>query len=137
MRRRLFVLLPTLLFADSAGDAWAVVAAMAAALAEDNADGFLKRIDPHSPGFDDLSTSIEALLRQADVRSIITPIRNEGNDAGRTLELDWELRLKPKNDDVRMTLREQAVTIQMHREKKRWRAAQIGPVSFFAPPDFR
>jgi hypothetical protein len=136
MTRRLFALLPaTLLLADSAEDAWDLVAAMAAALAEDNADGFLKRIDSEAPGFDDLSSSIPALLQQTDVRSIITPIGNEGSEAERTLQLDWELRLKPKNDDVRMKVREQAITIHMRRHKKSWMVTKIDPISFFAPPD--
>jgi hypothetical protein len=137
MTRRLFALLPALLFADPAADAWDIVAAMAAALAEDNADGFLKRVDPKTPGFDDLSTAINALVQQTDVQSAITPLSNEGTDAERTLQLDWELRLKPKNDTVRMTTREQAVTLQMRHVKKTWIVIRIDPITFFVPPVFR
>ncbi len=135
MTRRLFAFLPALLVADSSADAWDTVAAMAAALAEENADGFLKRIDAQTPGYDQLSSSIQALLTQTDVRSVITPLANDGTDSERTLQLDWELRLKPKNNDVRMSAREQAVTVRMRREKKGWKVVKIDPIAFFAPPD--
>lgn len=123
--------------ADSGDDAWNVVAVMAAALAEDNADGFMKVIDPKMPGYGDLGANIAALVSQADSHSSITPVRNEGDDATRTLELDWELRLTRKGQtEPRMERREQLVTIQFQRDRKKWLVLKIEPLSFFTPPKF-
>jgi hypothetical protein len=136
MTRRLFAFLPVLLLADEASDAWDVIAAMAAALAEDNADGFLKRIDPKMVGYGDLSTNVTALIQQADVRSAISPIANEGDASARTLQLDWELHLKPKGNNVHSVSREEAITVQLDRLNTKWRITKLEPVAFFAPPQF-
>lgn len=124
--------------ADPESDAWETVAQMAAALADDNAEGFLNRVDPSTPGYDDLTSKIRAMLQQADVHSSISPLRNEGDAAARTLELDWELRLTRKSDgsEPRMDVREQAVILDLRLDRKRWRASKIDPLSFFDPPDF-
>ena len=136
MTRRVFAFLPVLLLADEASDAWDVIAAIAAALAEENAPAFLKRIDPKMPGYSDLSTNITALVQQADVQSVITPLANVGDSSERTLQLDWELRLKPKGDTVRMVMREEAVTAQLQLQNKKWLITKFEPIAFFAPPQF-
>jgi hypothetical protein len=122
--------------ADSESEVWDVIAAMAAALAEDNPPAFLKPIDPQIPGYGELSENLEAMVQQADVHSSIAPLGNEGNDVSRTLELDWELRLTRKGAAPRMQVREQAIKVALHRDAKRWRVVKLDPVAFFAPPDF-
>ncbi len=142
MRRRdllaiLAVLPASAARADPASEIWDVVAKMAAALAEGNAPGFLKRLDPRMPGYVDLVTGINGMLMQADAHSGISAISNNGDDRERTLELDWELRLKRKGDDLRIDVRRQAVTVKFTREDSGWRVVSIDPLSFFAPPNFR
>jgi hypothetical protein len=154
MTRRLFLVqaacLPVVALADSAEDAWDEVAAMAAALAEDNASGFLKRFDKDMPGYQELESKVTALLQQADVESHISALANDGGPAERTLQLDWQLRMKPKgfvtplsdepqrhSGDQRLDEREEAVTIVLRRDGKKWHARKLEPIAFFAPPNFR
>jgi hypothetical protein len=153
MTRRIFLaqaFLPVLLKADAAADAWDVIAAMAAALAEDNASGFLKRVDEKMLGFGDLSRNINAMLQQANVQSAISPLANDGNDTARTLQLDWELRLKPKaltdplgtdlntqGGSAPLVRREEAITVDLRRDGKKWKVTKIEPAGFFAPPNFQ
>lgn len=154
MTRRVFlgvaIVAPGILRADAAAEAWDLVTALAAALAEDNASGFLKRFDAKMPGFEDLSRDIPAMLQQANVQSSISPISNEGGESARKLQLDWELRLKPKalTDPLATDLnsqggatpvvqREEAVTIELRKDGRNWKVAKLDPIAFFAPPDFR
>jgi hypothetical protein len=123
--------------ADSAADVWSVVAVMAAALAEDNPEGFIKALDPRMPGYDKLVAAARGIILQADVHSAITPIDNQGDDSARTLSVTWELRLTRKGDPTRMDVREEAVTLNFRRDGKRWLVTNVDPVSFFNPPDYR
>ncbi len=123
--------------ADSASDAWDLIAGMAAALAEDNPPAFLKPIDPKMPTYGALADNVQAMVQQADAQSSISPLRNEGDDMSRTLELDWELRLTRKGEETRTQVREVAITVQFRKEEGKWRVAKIEPVTFFAPPNFR
>ena len=152
MTRRVLLaqsLLPVFAWADAADDVWEVAAAMAAALSDDNASGFLKLIDKEMPGYQDLESKVTALLDKADVQSNISPLGNEGSPAGRTLQLDWILRMKPKHavsplddvpdghpGDLRAEQREEAVTLLFHRDGKHWRVRKLDPIAFFAPPSF-
>jgi hypothetical protein len=153
MNRRIFLaqaVLPVLLKAGPAADAWDVVAAMAAALAEDNASGFLNRIDDKMPGFGELSRNVTGMLLQANVQSSISPLANDGNDTARQLQLDWELRMKPKaltdplgtdfntqRGSEPLVEREEAVTVEFRRDGKKWKAIRLEPIAFFAPPNFK
>ncbi len=123
--------------ADSSAEAWDVIAAMAAALAEDNTPAFLRRLDPKMPGYDELAANVQAMVEQADIHSSISALNDEGGDTGRTLTLNWELRLTRKGEEPRMQVREKAVTIRLTRIKEKWNVVFIEPLAFFAPPDFR
>jgi hypothetical protein len=123
--------------ADSASEVWDVVAAMAAALAEDNAPGFLKPVDLRTPGYDLLAQDVTGMLMQAEAQSGILPVRNEGDDWGRTVEVNWELRLRRKGNDLRTETRRVPVTLRFVREGKRWKVVGMDPISLFAPPNFR
>lgn len=139
MTRRLFVLgcsaLP--LLADSASEAWDVIAAMAAALAEDNPPGFMKPIDMKLPAYDTLARDVEGMLAQSEAQSGINMVSNEGDDFARTITVEWELRLKRKGTDLRMDVRRQGVTVKLVRDRKRWTVISLDPISLFAPPNFR
>lgn len=123
--------------ADPATEVWDVVASMAAALAENNAPGFLKPLDLSMPGYDVIARDVEGMLMQAEAHSGINAIRNEGDDSTRTVEVDWELRLRRKGDDLRIEVRRRNVTARFTRQGKRWVVVQLDPISLFAPPNFR
>jgi hypothetical protein len=150
MRRRdvIALLFIPVLKGDGESEVWAVVASMASALAENNAPGFLKPVDRNMPGYADLSTNVEGLVQQADVKSSISPLSNEGTESARTLRVDWELRMYPRGGEsplstdtnsqgniARMQRREQAVTLQFRRVEKKWQVSKIEPIAFFAPPE--
>lgn len=142
MTRRVFLaqaLLPLVVSADDADDAWNVVAAMAAGLAEDNAPAFLKPIDRNMPGYEALATNVRAMLDQAEAQSSISALSNVGVEGTRTLQLDWQLHLKRKNaalDEPRILTREEAVTVEFRKSGKKWLVVRIEPAGFFAPPNF-
>ncbi len=124
--------------ADSASDAWNVIAALASDLADDNVPGFLKPMDAAMPGLEKLHASLRAMIAESDVHSTIEPVSNEGDDNRRTLELDWTLHMRRKaSDEPRVEVRQQLVTVVMRLQGKKWVILEFGPVEFFAPPNFR
>lgn len=142
MTRRVFLggaLAPLVCVADAADETWTVVAGMAAGLAEDNAEAFLKPVDRKMPGYGTLDRNVRAMLDQAEAQSSIETLSNVGQDNARTLQLDWQLRLKRKNvadSAPRILTREEAVTIEFRKDGKKWLVVRIEPAGFFAPPDF-
>src|SRR4051794_25016323 len=78
---------------DAAGQAWEVVARLAAALGRGDAADFLGACDRRMAGYDTLRANVTALAAQADANSGIDPLRNEGDDGARTIEVDWTLRM--------------------------------------------
>lgn len=139
---------PALLKADAESDVWEVLASMAASLSEDDVPGFLQPVDRNMPGYGDLSTNLNAMILEVNVRSMISPISNEGNESERTLQVDWELHMYPRGnqsplstqnnsqgDIARMQTREQPVTLRFRKPGKKWRVTKIDPIAFFAPPD--
>jgi hypothetical protein len=143
MNRRVFVaqaLLPLIVSADAESDTWQTVAAMAAGLAEGNPAAFLKPVDRGLANYSVLERNVCAMLELADAQSNISPLANDGSELARTLQLDWELRLKRKsdgNDEPRIVAREEAVTVGFEKDGKKWRVVKLEPLSFFAPPEFR
>lgn len=127
-----------LALADASADAFDAIASMAAGLSADNAAAFLKAVDPHMAGRERLAADVRGLLEQAEVTCAISKLEDEGDDARRTLVLDWSLDLKRKGgDDLRIERRRQAVRMTLARSGKKWLVTSLEPASFFAPPDFR
>jgi hypothetical protein len=134
-RRRLLLLAVSAVCAraDSARDAWDVLSAAASALTAGNAAAFLECFDPRMPGYDALRRDVMALLSEAEPRSSIELVSNEGGDAVRTMEADWLLTLVERQDSVSSTRREKRVRCRIEKQGKRWRIASFEPADFFAP----
>ena len=75
-----------------------------------------------------------ALVREFVAQSSIDPVKNEGDDRNRTLELDWRLTLVDQQNDAAATHREQNVTCRLVKTGRKWRITAFEPVSLFAPP---
>ena len=105
------------------------VARMAAALAEDNPEAFMKPIDPKMPGYEELKANIKAILQQAEVTSSISPLSED--------EFDWYLELKRRGNDLQIERRRQIIRVKMEPDGKKWKVVGLEPQSFFAPPQFR
>ena len=140
MTRRELLLTPVLiplLRGDASDDVWEVFVKLAAALAEDNASGFLDAIDPAMAGFEQLKTNIEGMIQQAEIRSIIDKVSDSGDDRARSVQLDWFLQLKRRGSGDRTEERQQVLKCDVALQGKRWRVERIDPIQFFAPPNFR
>ncbi len=122
-----------LLFADAQADVTDVVASMAAALTAVNVPAFMDAIDRDMPGYDTLRDQVTALVNQAEVTSSIEPIRNEGDDSHRVLELDWYLEVRSLQQDGPIVRRREVIQCELRKERKKWKVVSLKPREFFAP----
>jgi hypothetical protein len=109
---------------------------MAAALADNNPAGFMKPIDPDMPDYGKLNNEISALLDQAVVASSVEVLKDEGDDAHRSVDLDWFLEIHPPAEIGPLVHRRQVVHCKLQRDKKGWRVISLLPIEFFAPVTF-
>jgi hypothetical protein len=134
-RRALLLLsLAVRLRADSAGEVADLCAAMASALSEGDASSFLNAFDPAMPHYEELRTAVSALMRERELESSIEILRNEGDDARRTVELDWTMTLVDRQDRAATERRRSRVTCMAEKKGKRWRMVSLEPRDFLAPP---
>jgi hypothetical protein len=134
MRRRLFLLLV-------AATAWAgveqdvsdLVAAMASGLSEGNAAAFLKAVDASLPGYESFAANVRGLVAQNALSSSIEIVKQDGDDRGRNLELDWLLEITGTDGNRNFVRRRERVKVGLERRKGRWRVTAIEPRGFFAP----
>jgi hypothetical protein len=109
-------------------------ASMAAALAEINVAQFMDAFDKDMTGYDKLKTEVTGLVRQADLSSSVEPLKDEGNDSKRTVELDWILEIRSLVPDGPLVRRRQIIRCELRKDKKRWKIVSLTPIEFFAPP---
>jgi hypothetical protein len=120
--------------ADPARDVWDLIGSLAAALGRNDAVGFLDLCDPGMPSYQDLRVNVSALVAQADVESGIDPLRNEGDDRARELEIDWTMQMADRTGLNRATTRHATVKVRVAKSSSKWKVVSIEPVGFFAPP---
>jgi hypothetical protein len=140
VRRRVFIAaaaIAGLARGDAAAEVWELLVKMAAALAEDNASGFLDAIDPQMPGYDQLSEYVNGMIQQSEVRSIIEKISDSGDDRARSLQLDWFLQMKRRGAGDRTLERREIIRCDVALQGRRWRVTRLEPMQFFAPPEFQ
>jgi hypothetical protein len=135
-RRALLVAVAPLLAeaADPGAEAWDVVTAMALALGRGSDGEFLALCDPSLAGYSTLRANLAGLVAAADVESGIDPVKNEGDNAARDLEVDWQLSLVDRSGLQRVTRRRQVVKCRMEKRAGKWKVVALDPVAFFAPP---
>ena len=119
--------------ADASQETWELIAKMAAALGTGDAGEFLGACDPDMTGYAALRTNITALVAQWQVESAIDPIRNEGDDRAREVEVDWQLQLADRTGLDRVTRRRQSVKLRIEKQSRKWRVVAIEPAAFFTP----
>jgi hypothetical protein len=135
-RALLLAALAASLRADSADQVWDVIGAMAAALSNTMGAEFLGFFDRAMPGLPELRVNVTGLLTQLKIESSIDLVSNEGDDQKRTVEVDWLLRMRNRDDDSvsDATRREERVKFRFAKQGKRWRIVSLEPLSFFAVP---
>jgi hypothetical protein len=151
MTRRTLLALPFAmrLKADSASDVWDLLAEAAHQLSEGDAPAFMNCFDPKMPGYEELRTDVEALVREAPppaqsaatqrggIYSSIDLVSDQGDDQTRSLELDWILDIRRKEGSIGATRRQERVKVRAAKTGKKWRIVAFEPAGFFAPPDSR
>lgn len=134
MLRRSFLILPFASRLAASSDPAEVLAAMAAALSEDNLPGFLRHLDREAPAYREIEAKLEALMAQAEIASSIRILNEEaGSEDERVLQTDWYLELKSKSSAGAFERRRQIVTLRFRGVRKGWNVVDLSPVEFFAP----
>ena len=126
----------TTAYADPQAEVLDLINSMTAALSDDNVPGFMAAFDRSMHGYDKLKVQIAAMLEQGDVESDVEPIKNEGDPAQRSLDLDWYLVIRSSAPNGPSIQRRQIVHCELRKEKKHWRIVTLSPLEFFAPASF-
>jgi len=135
MTRRLLILLPVAacLRADSEREVVDLIIDAATGLSAGKPEVFLEVFDPSMADFGKLRTAVEGLVSQAQVSCSIEVESNQGDDAARTLELDWILRIDRGSDSAGSTHRQKTVKCRLRKVGKKWRIVSFDPLDLFAP----
>jgi hypothetical protein len=119
------------LIADTHDDVVDLFASMAAALSEINVPQFMDAFDKDMPDYEKLKNAVTALVSQAEVSSSVEPVKDEGDDTKRTVELDWYLEIRSLLPDGPVVHRREVIQCELRKEKKRWKIVSIKPLEFF------
>ena len=122
--------------ADTHSEVVDLFASMTAALSDDNPAGFMAAFDKNMPDYDKLKGYIAGLIGQAEITSNVDPVKDEGDDSKRSVELDWTLQIRSRELSGPMIEREQNVHAELVKQKKHWRIVSISPLDLFAPAKF-
>lgn len=120
--------------ADPAEEAWDLITRLAAALGRGQDGEFLDECDPSMPHYDDLRVALAGLIAQKNVESAIDPVRNEGDDRARDVEVDWTMRLVDRTRLGDIVDRRATVKCRIEKRGKSWKIVRLEPISFFVPP---
>ena len=121
------------LLADVHTEIVAVFASMAGALADSNVSEFMKPCDQDMPDYDTLKAEIGSLLTGNQVSSSIEPIKEDGDDTKRSVDLDWYLQIRNQLDNGPITVRRKVIHCELRKEGKHWKIVSLQPIDFFAP----
>lgn len=119
--------------ADTHDDVVDLFASMAAALSEINVPQFMDAFDKEMPDYNKLKIGVTALVNQAEVSSSVEPLKDEGDETIRTVELDWFLEIRSLLPDGPIVNRREVVQCELRREKKHWKIVALKPLEFFGP----
>lgn len=119
--------------ADTQGDIVDLFASMAAALSEINVPQFMDAFDKNMPDYDRLKAEVAGLVNQGEISSSVEPLKNEGGDTGRVVDLDWYLEIRSLLPDGPLVRRREVVHCELRKEKKHWKIVSLKPLDFFAP----
>lgn len=98
------------------------------ALSNKDPRDFLARFDGKMPGYDTLNYDIEGLTARDQVLSVIEIVSDTGDEAERTMELDWILTVDTERP------RRQVVKVKIEKQGKKWKFTSLEPIDFFQPP---
>ena len=132
MRWGLFLMAAALLLAEPPADVLELFREAADALANDDANTFLAKVDRNMTGYAAFRDEIVGLLAAHDVGSTIEVVNDEGDDQKRSLDLDWLLVISEKNSgNGAKETRRQVLKCRIERQGKQWKIVALEPVEFF------
>jgi hypothetical protein len=123
----------TPLGADTHSDVVELFASMAAGLSDSNAPEFMNALDKDMPGYGKLKAEITALMTQTEISSSVEPIKDEGGDTKRVVDLDWYLQVRSHYSDGPIVNRRELIHCELRKQGKHWKIVSIQPLEFFAP----
>jgi hypothetical protein len=110
------------------------VAVLAGAMAENNAEKFLAYLSPELKTA--MEANVRALLLRHEITSSISPLSNEGDDKKRTLDLDWYVEIRARENEMAIERRRKTIRCVVEKNaKRRWVVTEITPADLFAPPN--
>ncbi len=121
------------LCADTHADVIDLFTSLAAGLSDSNASEFMNAFDKNMPGYDKLKSEIGALMTHAEISSSVEPIKDDGDAAKRTVDLDWYLQVRSQLPDGPIVNRREVVHCELRKQGKRWKIVSLQPLEFFAP----
>src|SRR5258708_29105043 len=107
---------------------------MASALSEGNPAVFLRAVDPSMPGYARFSEAVKALAAQNDLSSSIEIGKQEGDGRVQTVELDWLLEIRGKDQSHLFVRRQTTVKCRLERRGGEWRVVPPAPARVVLPP---
>ena len=129
----ILALTSTNVVADPHGEVVDLFTSMAAALAAVNTAQFMEAFDKQMPDYDKVKDQIAALVNQAEVASSIEPVRDEGDDMKRSVDLDWFLEVRSLVQNGPIVHRRDVIHCDLRKENKKWKIVSLKPLEFFAP----
>ena len=136
-RRVFLAAVAATLRADTRQEILDLITALASALSEGNGLAFLDRIDHAMPDYQKLEQNILALTEQNEILAAIDLIQQEGDGRAQTLQLDWFLQIRSREQSGPLERRREIVKCRVEREKKKWKVVALEPVALFLPPAVR
>ena len=136
-RRAFLVALAAPLLADTRQEILDLITELASALSEGNGLAFLDHIDHAMPDYQKLGQNILALTEQNEVSAAIDILKLEGDDRTQTVELDWLLQIRSREENGPIERRRETVKCRAERKKKNWKIVALEPIALFAPPQVR
>jgi murein L,D-transpeptidase YcbB/YkuD len=136
-RRAFLMALAAPLLADTRQEILDLITELASALSEGNGLAFLDHIDRAMPDYQKLEQSILALTEQNEVSAAIDILKQEGDDRTQTVELDWLMQIRSREDSGPIERRRETVKCRAERKKKNWKIVSLDPIALFAPPAVR
>jgi hypothetical protein len=130
-RRSLLLLTPCLAWAGAAEDAHELLSDFTTHLAAGNGDLALRLVDPAMQGFAEFQTRIRALVLRYEVQSSLEILRNEGGETERSLEIDWMLQLRARDDTAGIVRRRESVKCGVRKVGRRWKFVAFAPQALF------
>lgn len=110
-----------------------LLSGMAAALTAVNPAQFMDAFDKSMPDYGKLKDHITALANQAEITSSIELLTDEGDDAKRSVDLDWYLQVRSLYPNGPIVTRREVVHCELGKQGKRWKIVALKPIEFFAP----